>query len=53
MKSILLMSCFIMVSSLITSCTTEEIETTKTKLFEEVTATGGDESGQIPTRKPQ
>lgn len=47
------MSCFVITSTLITSCTADQVETTKTKLSEEVKATGGDESGQLPTRKPQ
>lgn len=47
------MSCFIMVSALTTSCTADQIETTKTKVTEEVNASGGDQSGQLPTKRPQ
>ena len=53
MKKLFYISCFIVVSALTASCTAEQIETTKTKVTEEVNASGGDQSGQLPTKRPK
>jgi len=46
------MSCIIIVSTIVTSCTAEQVETTNPTLTSDITATGGQNS-QTPTTPPE
>lgn len=53
MKKIFLVSCFILASVAMTSCTSDDVETTPKTSTQQVIADGDGQSGQIPVTPPK
>ena len=53
MKRIFLVSCYIITSVVMVSCTNDDVETTPNRSKQQVSADGDGQSGQIPTTPPK
>ena len=54
MKKVLLASMFLLISTIMASCTNDEVETSPNNSKTQITAeTGGDSSGQTPISPPK
>ncbi|MEO8255438.1 MAG: hypothetical protein ABI554_13740 [Flavobacterium sp.] len=53
MKKIFLLSCYIITSVIMVSCTNDEVETTPKIQKQQVSADGDGQSGQIPIKPPK